>query len=276
MSPEVQAAIITSATTAVAAAIGFTAVVIQIGAQARAAIDANRDNEARRLRVQVYQDVSTSCQLAADAWIELNSLIRNLLLQVRQARVRSDAGLPFTAPTVYSKEIMDQCAEAGNTTVQLVRAAERWRVIDARLRIFQTAFSSSAHDVRAAFYKDLIPKLIPAAPLRHPVAGQSFPWSPPPEADLKDLEQLGETTIGAVTTVVSYVDDFQNAMQNLLLGDLFGNRVEHRKPLDPAFRAITLDDHEALDRYFRNDTPWGTSVAEAEARVAASKSESDA
>jgi hypothetical protein len=262
---EVQAAFITAATTALAALLGFGAVVLQIGAQARAAIAANQDNEARKLKVRIYEDVEKQCHGASDAWVEFGGSIRLFITLVRQARQLSDAGQPFPIPSVKTREVLDRSRLASDAAVALVRAAEGWKIVDPRLEVFQTAFSAAAHDVRIAFNRDFFPRLVPISPVPDPATATTHPWGPPPQAQLDELERLAEASTNAASTMVAYIDDFQRAMQNLLLGELFGNRVPSRAPINPAYRAITLDEHKALTAYFFEQTPWGESAAKAKA-----------
>lgn len=81
---------------------------------------------------------------------------------------------------------------------------------------------------------------------------------------IEDLRVHTERLVEALSIYRLCISDFQTEMQNLLLGDLFkGHRAEVRKPLDEKYRAITLDDHVALQKFF-DDTDWGKLMKAAE------------
>jgi len=66
-----------------------------------------------------------------------------------------------------------------------------------------------------------------------------------------------------------YTEDFIVELQNALLGDLFGQEVSHRKPLDPAKKVITLQQADELEQWFATSTDWGKEMARIEAETAA-------
>ena len=62
LNPQIQSAMIIGGVTFLAAFVGFVAVIVQIGRQARAAIRQNRDNEAMKLKLRVYEQIRQACE----------------------------------------------------------------------------------------------------------------------------------------------------------------------------------------------------------------------
>lgn len=58
-----------------------------------------------------------------------------------------------------------------------------------------------------------------------------------------------------------YAEDFLVELQNILLGDLFGNAVSHRAPIDPNSKVVSLANFNELNLWFNNSTPWGRHCA---------------
>ena len=58
-----------------------------------------------------------------------------------------------------------------------------------------------------------------------------------------------------------YNEDFQIAMQNLLLGGLFNRKLSRRDPLGSKEPVVTPDQHAQLMNYFRSNTAWGQARA---------------
>ena len=83
------------------------------------------------------------------------------------------------------------------------------------------------------------------------------------------IRDLCESFIAALDDAVMYTEDFLVELQNHLLGDLFGKKVAHRKPLDPAKKVITFQQASELERWFATSTDWGHKMAQIEAETTA-------
>ena len=59
----------------------------------------------------------------------------------------------------------------------------------------------------------------------------------------------------------AYLQDLQTEAQNLLVGDLFGNKAPPRKPPDPRKLVISLARHDEIRDFLHNETPWGAHKA---------------
>ena len=95
--------------------------------------------------------------------------------------------------------------------------------------------------------------------------GGTFPYKPPIVGDAREINHLCERIIDALGDATAYSEDLLIALQNLLLGDLFGGRVPERVPIDPGKRAVTLDKAKGLEAWFRATTNWGRETAKIEA-----------
>ena len=100
-----------------------------------------------------------------------------------------------------------------------------------------------------------------------PAPAEQQAYNPPTPEDADELHSMAMAIVDDLSNVAAYVEDFSVEMQNLLVADLFGSRVEHRRPIDPSYRVITLRDAAPLERYFLEETEWGRWVTEEEARA---------
>ncbi|MEI9965569.1 MAG: hypothetical protein WDM92_13775 [Caulobacteraceae bacterium] len=62
-------------------------------------------------------------------------------------------------------------------------------------------------------------------------------------------------------------------MQNILIGDLFHNRLSPRVPLDGELVVVQLDRYQDLKNYFERESAWGRSNAAIVAQVKAGLAE---
>lgn len=252
-----QSALIGAGATLVVAIIGVWIIFVQIGRQANHAIEQNRENAATKLKLDIYVSISEAIAEATKAAGHLSSSLRTAVEQLEQARREEEAGRPWRRPSLQFPDLKRAVEASGLTQHSILRLAERWMVIDPRVDVFLVAFTANHHDFFNAYFRDLVPAVIPLLPADDPSTGQPFPWEPPLEEDLKALDGLVRRVIETVNTQVYYLTDFERAMQNELVGGLFGNEVAPRQPLDPQHLVIVLDRHEELRQFLYTRTPWG-------------------
>jgi hypothetical protein len=81
------------------------------------------------------------------------------------------------------------------------------------------------------------------------------------------LHNLEDATLEATMRLGNYIVDFQTETQNLLLGELFENKVPPRKPIDPSMFALELDRSAELIEHFEKNTDWGRRKAQSDKEV---------
>jgi hypothetical protein len=269
LTPQIQGALIGAAATALAAVLGFTAIFIQLGRQARNAIAQNRENERTKLKLKIYEDIVAICAQASDAEITFSGYIRSYLMNVSIARSLQKQGQSYSIPRERFPEMNELNSAASRSAIGVISTVERWTVIDPRVDIFRVAMSVALHEVQEAFTGKFVPAVIRTMPIQHPQTGELFPWSPPPDQVIEELDSLGNGVIDALGLIGNVLFDFQVEMQNLLLGELFSGRAERRDPLDPKYIVTRIDRHGELLKQFETQTAWGLHKAEIEARVRA-------
>ena len=268
LAPQIQAAVISGGVTLVAAVLGFGGIIWQIGRQARNAIRQNRDNEATKLKLEIYKQIAETCEAATDAGIGLSGFIRLLFAQTELVRAAHKAGQQCALPSGRTPDLLQKLSSSNSAAIRIVTTIEQWQIIDARMDVFTFGINVALHDLREAFHGQFFPAILPAIPVANPQTSELFPWLPLPEDQTAELKRRGDAVISAVETIVAYVDDFRREMQNLLLGQLFHpNQVKLREPLDPDSFPIRLDQRDTLVRHFKNDTAWGHNNKKTDADV---------
>lgn len=265
---EIVAAIIGAVSGILAAAIAAGLLIWQVGRQLRNAIESTRENERLELKLDVYREVVSLCSSSSTAEIDLLNYVRLFDHAVKQARAQEQNGKAVWIPDSNVPRLLELKKAFDEGIVELALATERWEVIDPRTYIFRKAFHIGSGRVLSAFssYFEVALKTMPEEPSMQLGAVE---WRPPDDQMSESLEAAGSNLIEALMDVSGYTSDFQLAMQNLLLGDLFENQLPARTPLDPEVTVITLDNHEELARYFDNETAEGRKLKGAEDKVRA-------
>lgn len=267
LSAELQAALVGAAATAGAAIFGVVAVIAQVrsqGQQSRAAI---AETERRKINAALYEDAVSICRGLADASIELSTKLQIMNMEIEVAARAEAAMLAYNIPSARFPELSSLYGEFADAALRFIFLVENRRIIDPRILIFRTAMSTVLHDSRQSMFSEFVLHVIPALPTDNPNGG-IFPYKPPSIEGALAVRKYSDQLIRAVDDATAYTEDFLTEMQNALLGDLYGNHLEPRRPLDPTRRAVTLGQAEDLEVWFSSNTPWGvhTGRVEAEAR----------
>lgn len=268
LDPEVKSALISAFSTVLVGAIGFGGLFLQMRSQGHQSREAIAENERRRLKAAIYEDAVTICRKVADTSIELSNALRIMMLQIQYAAEAQANGQPFNLPAARYPTLLKLNADFSNALMKFIFLVEDRRVVDPRILVFRTGMSVVLHDTREMMAGRFLRNVIESIPTPMP-DGSIFPYTPPTVESAAAVRGLCEQFIDSLNDATMYTEDFLVEMQNYLLGDLFGKRVAHRKPLNPQKKVITLEDSAELETWFATSTAWGQAMSQIEAKTAA-------
>ena len=189
-------------------------------------------------------------------------LIERALLLAASRAAESNPEVP--PPAARFPALLARYSAFSDAAIKAITLIETRRIIDPRLIVFRTALSTVLHDTRKIIHGDFATWVMPNIPTDNP-AGGIFTYQPPILSRSEKIGQLCDQVIDSLGDATAYAEDLLVALQNLLLGDLFPTLVPARQPIDPAKRAVTLDQADALETWFRTTTAWGREMAQIEA-----------
>lgn len=269
LDPAIQAAIIgaivTSLVTVAAGVAGLVVLIWRLHREAAGAIREMRAAEAMKLKLRIYEEqVIPTVEKVIDAEVALSSFIRRFETDLTTDRSRSRQGRAGAAPVARVPALIELNSAFSIAAVGIVTFVETWLVVDPRLSIFQTAINAAVHDARTAWgaYFERAMRVMPVD------LPDGLHWTLPDAPTATAVISAGNDLIDYLGIAGAYAADFRTEMQSLLIGPLFGNPVSKRKPIDPRYAVITLEDAKALDAWF-DSSPWGLSKKATEQRVRA-------
>ena len=246
--------------TVLAAVIGASAIVWQLGRQHRNESLRQTENFKNQLKLQVYQEFATR-------------------LSVASASIQSTAMYAFTAPAhveIFTSQaangltpapiadralkLLELNSTAANEVVETIFLLEKYFIIHPDLDIFRLALSSAAHDVSEAFHP-LFQFTLSHFPMDvltegGPKVENIMLLSPDQRASLKSLSDL---YYDATMDLGCYLDDMRTELQMLLLSNLFSNVIPRRRSADPSKKVLSLEPSavRSLRQHFLTNTAWG-------------------
>lgn len=258
---ETKAALIGAAATILAASLGAIAIVLQLRRQGRLNRESIEENERRRLKSEMYEEVVH----VYNGFSEMQGTFIGALVLASQelnlAAAMHNDGQPFPLPRTRIMALNEQCSDYQTAVIRMLALIGQRKFIDPRMDIFATAFSVESEAVRNVFTRELFPFAMRLLPFENPDGSGTLPYQPPTIFQAQQVHMLVERVRDHVHNSGGYALDFSIEMQNLLVGDLFGHVVPRREPIDPGIKVIRLDQADELDRYFHEDTDWGREIA---------------
>ena len=266
--PETKAALIGAISIIGVGLIGFGGLILQMRSQGKQSREAAAENERRRLKAALYEDGVAVCGELVDNSIELASTLRMMMLQLEYAARANQIGQPYDIPAARYPMLLAQYGELSDAAIKFILLVENRRIVDPRMLIFRTAMSVVLHDTRNLIHNEFVANVMASIPVQLP-DGSIFPYRPPSVLHAAVIKQLCERFIAALDDAMMYTEDFLAELQNALLGDLFGKKVAHRIPIDPAKKVVTLESAGELQPWFETSTDWGREMTRIQAEAAA-------
>lgn len=243
----------------------------QVGKQARAAIELQREASRQSLKVEIYRDFDEIISLATSSGVTAGSGARSLSSDFHLTLSLSRQGLkPYSVKhpvNLYT----DNNSNMIDSMHKLLTLLERYQVVNPRLKIFIVAILSASRDIQNAFMEmhETLLRFVPTKEYFADAAAAGFDRQIPTATELATLDTVIKQYIVAVDDYLCYIHDLNIALQNEMLGYLFRNRIPAREVLQSRYKVITLDPatYDDLMKYFNDQTAWGRDRQKAEEDV---------
>lgn len=246
--------VISGAFTILAAMGGALVVFWQLRRQAENTIRANRHNEMMKLKKEVYIEILLTCKTAMEGNRALHQFVTRFRSDLWAQKYMEGQRHRFPVPDARSMKWLQLKADAEDKTRAIIPLINRWKIIDPRLDVVSLALESALYDVEQAQNKMTVAMIhMPNNPLPHQIEPD---WTVPDDKTFGLIQEVLNDVDDALALVADYISDFQQEMQNALLGELFDRELPPR--LTTTKPAIELGKHVALAEYFKTQTAWGT------------------
>lgn len=235
-----------------------------------------RENFREQLRLNIFNEINSKIEAANTAYIKANTFASFVPIKLSLYKNQIEMGfnpVPIKDRVLNFHELH---FNAKDTFSALLGIFEKYEIVNPNLVIFKTAFSAANYDVDKAFealsseFAKYLPMDVAESEIQRIGTNIIVPTLPNDD-QLSQLKALERAYSDKMTDILSYLYDLKIEAQNLFLGKLFKNRVPSRQPLDPECIVITTDQNKIkeLERYFKEDTPWGKNIKQVNSDVKA-------
>ncbi len=246
--------------TVLAAAIGASAIVWQMGRQHRNESLRQTENFKNQLKLEVYQEFSSKLSIASETVRDaaMYAFIAPVHFEIYASQVNGG----FTPSPIAERalKLLELNAKATSDIVETLFLIEKYIIIHPDMDIFRTALSSASHDIRQSF-NALFQFMLVHFPMDVVTDGgvkvdNVLVLTPDQRVSLK---MNADAYHGSMSDLGSYLDDMRTELQILLLSSLFPNNVPRRRPADPSKKVLSLEPNavKSLRNHFMKNTDWG-------------------
>ena len=273
LGPELQAATVGAVATVVSTIVGVLLVRAQIRSSARQSRDATAREHREAIRTELYRDVAICVAKAQKAEGDL-FLAGQRVLDRLQAKPWAQPVHGPAAEIGQFFELTQKSYALCGTLAELMIAIEKWEIADPALSLFQAAFASIGHDIRSKA-QQLTSISLSVGDIRMAAARELQPEGELQELPPFDRQQVEALEFGmrqllrATSDAGGCLHDTRIGLQNLLLADIFQNKLPPRQPLDPTIEPLSRERAAEQEDYFLNRSPWAVEKAAVNERTKA-------
>lgn len=236
---------------------------LQIYLQHKSSLNLQRKNYKQKTQIQLYNEIAKNISDATEKNITIQTKIRSVVSSLRMYLYSVERGNKDYEIYSRSSEIENCHYESLGAVVELMGKIEQYLIINPNFAIFITAFSSIHHDLMESF-QPLSIMLMENLPIDVPKEKQQQLQVAVLRMNIKKenidkIEYLSDIYLDNLLTASCYVFDLSREAQNLLLGEVFKNKVPARKPIVSKYKVINTEPNniKSLEKYFNEETSWG-------------------
>lgn len=237
-------------------------IIWQIGRQYRNSINLQQDNHRNQFRLKIYQELAALIDNAAD---KTRVGIVGLILP---DKIANSSG-SYTDILERPLDISNGSTELVTEVTKLMSFLETYEVVMPRFRIFRLAFGCATDKLQKISFKyfRMLLKFLPAD-LKEDDAKrlgiQVLPPVRPNPEEFQKLKEMGNLYNEECMNVYCYIHDLRIEAQKELLGNIFGNDVLGRMPIEKEHVVISTDVTKVaeLEKYFYENTEYGKQWAQ--------------
>ncbi len=191
-------------------------------------------------------------------YTENQNIINSVMRQYHNCLICQDAN-SNPSPKIYTTitELSDAHSHMRRSLTQLMDKLAEYEIVDMNIEIFRTALASVVQLILEAyleFQKQIFPYLpCDVSKERQEQLGVNIKHvKSPSQQDIETIEHSSNSYTEANLEGYCFVSDLSREAQNVLLSNLFNNRVPPRKPSDSHYVVVTTkpEEMERLKAYF--------------------------
>ena len=247
--------------------VGFGIIIFQLNKQHNNSLKLQRQQFKEKIKQEIFCEISDGIYQSTNAYVKLSSKLQAVVLKIDTNLFLKKEGVNPKPLSERSNDYLDFHHSFSNSIVELIYILEKFVIADRIFEIFNMALQSSSYDLDKSFQKvhDLLLKFLPIDVPKEKQEKLCTKVIEPRQKLESDFEMLRKEISNYQKKLIDincYLHDLKVEAQNILLGEIFENKVLPRKPNDREYVVVSKNTTRTIDelkQYFMHETEWGKS-----------------
>lgn len=243
----------------------FGLLMLQLKKQHASNLNLQREQFKAKIQQEIFNEISDGIYRSTNAHIKMQGKLLAVRTNFDRKLFLEDSGI-FTEPLTERIDDFVKCHfDFSSSIIELVYILEKYVITDRVFEIFNMALQSASYDLDKVYQKvnDSLLMFLPVDLAEDEQKKLGVKILEPKKKSKDDIVALKNSIADYndyVLDIASYLYDLKTEAQNILLGEIFNNKVHPRRPNDGEYVVVgkstgrTLDEQE---HYFMHETEWG-------------------
>lgn len=246
--------------------VGFWLLIFQLNKQHRNNLNLQRQQFKAKIQKEIFNEISDGINQSTNALIKVQSKLFAVSQKIDSKRFLKSEGINTKPLSERIEDFIDYHHSFSESITEVIFILEKYVITDRIFEIFNMALQSVSYDLDISYYQKVNESLLKYLPIDLPESKQQkigvevFEPKEKAEVDFDNFKKNISNYNKLLMDITSYLHDLKIEAQNILLGEIFDNKVSPRRSNDREYVVVSKSTIRSLDEqehYFMHETNWG-------------------
>jgi hypothetical protein len=201
-----------------------------------------KENHLIQIRREIYKEITDQMELASPAGISVTLDILIGLLE--KSRKKKEETGKYQPPPMRVESIVEDFKKVQSKLFEVSGTIEKYEILSENQPLFRRALVAKISELSNSFMPIIF--LLPYLLISKDGISDPEKLLVPNETEIADIQGKINQFKDVAWDITGFLYDIQVEAQNILLGALFGRKLEARKALDQRYLVLTSQDSRQL------------------------------
>lgn len=245
--------------------VGFALIIFQLNKQHKNNLNLQREQFKAKIQQEIFNEISDGIYQSTNAHVKVQSKLFAVRQKIDSKLFLKNEGINTKPLSERTDDFIDYHYAFSSSIIELIYILEKYVITDRIFEIFNMALQSVSHDLDKSYQKvnDSLLKFLPIdlpEDKQQKLGVKILESNHKSEDDFETLKNNISNYNNHVLDIACYLHDLKTEAQNILLGQIFKNKVTPRRPNDREYVVVSKSTTRTLDEqehYFMHETNWG-------------------
>jgi len=245
--------------------VGYGLLIFQLNKQHKNNLNLQREQFKAKIQKEIFNEISDGINQSTNALIKVQSKLFAVSQKIDSKRFLKSEGINTKPLSERTVDFIDYHHSFSKTIIEVIFILEKFVITDRIFEIFNMALQSVSYDLDKSYQKvnDSLLKFLPIdlpEDKQQKIGVEILEPKEKGEVEFDTLKNNISNYNEFIMDITSYLHDLKIEAQNILLGEIFDNKVSPRRPNDREYVVVSKSTIRSLDEqehYFMHETDWG-------------------